>query len=490
VGTAISTALKPEKFAEIAIGGILGNRVDAGFVKGFNGLIRLVQGGSPNDQQELQRAIGRSMIAAQQSIVKDCLRSAGLSEADRGWLQERRRELDLDLKELVNLPQERVLIASGAIDGVALGQLLLPQDADETRLLELRGQLVKVAELPGAPVVYLELVRSSFFERVCGCFGVEVRGRSELRDLLELQLLGQIGERMLTIDDLTETLQKMVLQPLENIDRRLANLQTDITDIKERLKPSMSLSPPNNTVLQPNPFVPFNVRIDNPSQFFPQDKVISRVFETLKSGSSVALIGEGGIGKSSLLKEIERLAPDRLGRKAIYIDWNLIGNEDTFWEMVCALIGVKRFHNTQLIRELQSRRLLLLLDEVERMPYQEFGAEIRSQLRGFAQDVSMKVVVTARVSLDVPNRWGKPLFSGDENIQVSPFAGLCTEERMLRWSEDMMRDYIGQKLYNYSIRFTATDIEKILKASQGNPQRLVQYCYHLYCKYRDDYESR
>jgi hypothetical protein len=33
VGTAISTALKPEKFAEIAIGGILGNRVDANTVR-------------------------------------------------------------------------------------------------------------------------------------------------------------------------------------------------------------------------------------------------------------------------------------------------------------------------------------------------------------------------------------------------------------------------------------------------------------------------
>jgi hypothetical protein len=164
VGTAISNALKPDTVIGSAIGGILGNRVDAGFVKGFNGLIRLVQGGSPNDQQELQRAIGRSIIAAQQSIIKDCSRSAGLSAVDRGWLQERRQELDLDLKELVNLPQERM-----PVDAVALGKLLLPQNADAMVLEDLRGQLVRVAELPGAPVVYLDLVRSSFFERVCDC---------------------------------------------------------------------------------------------------------------------------------------------------------------------------------------------------------------------------------------------------------------------------------------------------------------------------------
>jgi hypothetical protein len=88
VGTAIGNALKPEAFVASAIGGIIGNRLDAGFVKGFNGLIGLVKGGNPNEQQELQQAISRSVIAAQQGLVKDCLKSAGLSEADRRWLKD------------------------------------------------------------------------------------------------------------------------------------------------------------------------------------------------------------------------------------------------------------------------------------------------------------------------------------------------------------------------------------------------------------------
>jgi hypothetical protein len=178
-----------------------------------------VQGGNPNTHQELQQAISRSIIAAQQSVIKDCLKS-GVSEADRGWLQDRRRELDLDLKELVNVPQERV-----SLDATALGKLLLPPDVDGAVLGDLRGQLVQVAELPGAPAVYVDLVRSSFFERVCDCFGTEVRDRSELRDLLELQLLSQIEGQMLTIDDLAGALQQMVLPPLENINRRLERIE-------------------------------------------------------------------------------------------------------------------------------------------------------------------------------------------------------------------------------------------------------------------------
>jgi energy-coupling factor transporter ATP-binding protein EcfA2 len=242
--------------------------------------------------------------------------------------------------------------------------------------------------------------------------------------------------------------------------------------------------------LPPNPFVPLNGPVEDPAQFFEPQCVINNVFELLNSGSSVALIGERGMGKSSVLKAIERLAPERLGRQAIYLNWNLIRNEDTFWELICELIGVARCHNLQLIRALQSRRLLLLLDEVERMAQQEFGAEIRSQLRGFAQDKSIKVVVTACVSLDLPNQWGKPLFTDDDNSFVSPFAGLCIEERIVCWSDKMMRNYIDLRLAGNHIQFTKTQIDRIVEVSQGKPQQLVQCCYKLYREYRDLYESR
>jgi energy-coupling factor transporter ATP-binding protein EcfA2 len=225
--------------------------------------------------------------------------------------------------------------------------------------------------------------------------------------------------------------------------------------------------------LLPNPFVPLTGRVEDPAQFFEPQGVINNIFETLNSGSSVALIGERGMGKSSILKAIERLTPERLERQAIYLDWNLIPNEDTFWEMVCHGIGVKRCYNHHLIRELQSRQLLLLLDEVEKMGQQEFGAEIRQQLRGFAQGRSMKVVIAACVSLD-------KLFADAHSSLLSPFHGLCMEERIPRWSEEMMRKYIADRLAGNPIQFTAKEIEQIVQTCQGQPQQLVQSCYYLY----------
>ncbi|HEY9830548.1 MAG TPA: hypothetical protein V6D26_08215 [Stenomitos sp.] len=46
-----------------------------------------------------------------------------------------------------------------------------------------------------------------------------------------------------------------------------------------------------------NPFIPQQGRVDDLQLFFNRDREIRRVFEVLNSGSSVALIGEEGIGK-------------------------------------------------------------------------------------------------------------------------------------------------------------------------------------------------
>jgi hypothetical protein len=82
------------------------------------------------------------------------------------------------------------------------------------------------------------------------------------------------------------------------------------------------------------------------------------------------------------------------------------------------------------------------------------------------------------------------LFADAHNSLLSPFAGLSMEERIPRWSEKMMRNYIVQRLAGNPIQFIDTEIEQIFQTSQGQPQQLVQACYQLYRKYRGSYEPR
>jgi energy-coupling factor transporter ATP-binding protein EcfA2 len=288
---------------------------------------------------------------------------------------------------------------------------------------------------------------------------------------------------MLTIDIFTGALQQMVLKPLENIDQHLVDIKTDLMDIKEHLQPSRPLSLAPGDVLPPNPFVPLKGRIDDPSQFFAQDRMINRVFDTLNGGSSVALIGKEGMGKSSLLKEIERLAPKRLGRQAIYIDWYVVDKEDTFWDQICDEIKVERGNNYILTKRIKSYNLLLMMDQVAIMKDREFGLTIRQQLRAYAEGSSMKLVVATPESLD-------RLFPEDAKLHSSPFAGIFTEEPLIPWQDQMMRDYIYNRLAGNFVRFTATEINQIIQACQGHPQKFVEICNNLYCKYLDHHEHR
>ncbi len=60
---------------------------------------------------------------------------------------------------------------------------------------------------------------------------------------------------------------------------------------------------------------------------------MSRVFELLNAGSSVALIGVAESGKSSLLREIERSAKSRLEmpRQVVRLDLSQVFGDDDFY---------------------------------------------------------------------------------------------------------------------------------------------------------------
>ena len=148
-----------------------------------------------------------------------------------------------------------------------------------------------------------------------------------------------------------------------------------------------SLQPKIETII-PNPFVPMTGIIKNPKKFFGREKEINWVFDTLSSGSSVALIGEREIGKSSLLWAIKQQAETKLNRsrKAIYLNMSLVYDEDDFYYALCSEVGIEKLKGVPLTRALQKQRTkwLLLLDEIEKMAWDGFTNQVRGQLRGLA----------------------------------------------------------------------------------------------------------
>ncbi len=244
-----------------------------------------------------------------------------------------------------------------------------------------------------------------------------------------------------------------------------------------------------------NPFVPQHGKIDDPRFFFGRQREIRRVFETLNSGSSVAIIGERAIGKSSLLQAIYQQAPNQLHnpRQPHYLNLQNVHDEDDFYGALCSFIGIETVKGYSLTRALESHRLLLLLDEVEKMTWDGFTNQVRGQLRGLAEgsNASLRLVVAACTSLDI-------LFpdSQDKNM-TSPFKGICIEETLKRWDDEKIcREFIMSRLnadwltpVDKPVSFTEDEIAGLIAESGGYPQKLMMLCYETYNRYINDANS-
>jgi len=241
----------------------------------------------------------------------------------------------------------------------------------------------------------------------------------------------------------------------------------------------------SSSIIQPsNPFIPLTGRVDMQQLFFGREREIRRIFETLNSGSSVAVIGDREIGKSSLLWAICQQAESRLKlpRKPIYLNLQYVLDDDDFYEDMCYHVGIDVCKGSRLSRALskQDSRLLLVLDEVEKMTWDGFTNQLRSQLRGFAEggDAPLRLVVAASTSLD-------KLFPDSQTIgMTSPFQGICIEERINVWDEAMIREFISHRLAATAIRFQDEDITRIVRESGGHPKQLMQLCHQTYEDYK------
>ena len=235
---------------------------------------------------------------------------------------------------------------------------------------------------------------------------------------------------------------------------------------------------PINTEIN-NPFLPLTGRIENPNKFFGRKREIRWIFETLNSGSSVALIGKREIGKSSLLWAIQQQAETKLTppRKPIYLDMSQVYDEEDFYFALCDEMGIEECKGFRLNRTLakQRFRFLLLLDEIEKMTWEGFTNQVRGQLRGLAngRDAPLRLVVAASTSLD-------RLFPDSQQGMVSPFQNICLEEEIELWDEATVRDFIDDRLENNPIRFTETEITQIIESCGGHPKEIMQMCYRVY----------
>lgn len=264
--------------------------------------------------------------------------------------------------------------------------------------------------------------------------------------------------------------------------------EPELEPLPQRAKPTAAPMFPGEAVAGstadlPNPFQPLSGGIEEAERFFNCDRTLERIFELLNAGSSVALIGPPNLGKSSLLWAVYRLAATRLQspRQPVRLNLANVFSEQDFCDDLCEALAMETIEINSLARALRKQRLLLLLDEVERISQEEFTRRIREQLRGLAEgrDAPLRLVITARTSLD-------QLFP-DSYVtgEVSPLEGICIEEHLQPWSAETSRQFILHHLSEGPVQFTEAEIAQLVETCQGNPKTLMRHCHELYQAYRE-----
>ncbi|MEO1209235.1 MAG: AAA family ATPase [Cyanobacteria bacterium J06638_20] len=533
------TALKPENLVGTALEGIIGNRVDAAFMTGYDAALQTFRNAGQETHRELQVAIWRSVLLAQYTIADECRKEllGGFARQYRGhpdyppqhkemlqWLDRKREKLSAQRKSLED-PQNQ---AQMVIAAESLEALLIPTSRSVTdQIAMVKRQLWDEALKDGSIPIYTSKIKqdqTGLFERVCALFMAELKNDPAVRVLFEEQLLAQLNaqlkDQQLSIQDIERALQTVaqdvphVLVKLDALERvvqdgnlqigqelgevleivttsseNLATIKIYLTELVKQGRVIASVEGKARlmqvtTELPPNPFVPLNGRVDDVSQLFIRQKILNRVFERLNGGSSVALVGERAIGKSSLLWMIQQQANKRLqpSRQPIYLDLKLIGEDDDFYSALCEQAQIPECRGYRLSRQLRSRRVLLLLDEVEKMTWAGFSKELRGQLRGLAEgsDAPLRLVLASCTSLD-------RLFpDNQEEGMVSPLSGVCIPEPIDRWDEPTTREFITSRLTRTPIRFTEAEIQQLWRESNGHPRQLMQACHACYARYQEE----
>jgi hypothetical protein len=227
---------------------------------------------------------------------------------------------------------------------------------------------------------------------------------------------------------------------------------------------------------------PFGDRgcIRDPARFFNREQELAEIFDELRKGSSLSLVGEAQVGKSSLLAMIAARGPQELQRdpaQFVSIDMQVIRNEDEFFDALCEKVGLGlSVRGVALERALRGRQVVVCLDEIEKMTNpQSFSGEERAELRGHANgsDTPFTLVIASRSPL-------AQLFDDDPR-KTSPLADLCGQpHRVGPFSQATSEAFLLHRLQGNAVSFTTSQRQKLHEQSHGHPGQLQTAAAALY----------
>jgi AAA domain/Effector-associated domain 7 len=238
------------------------------------------------------------------------------------------------------------------------------------------------------------------------------------------------------------------------------------------------LRPPNGL----NPFHPRG-RINDPAQFFGRERELREVRDVLRKRSSVALIGERQIGKSSLQYYLWATRAEWLPDADLYyLDLQRVMDTEDFCETILKKLGESGSTPRDLKRALEARiearrDVILLLDEVERFSGGDIDPRIPDLFRSLAQERHFALCVAGHQALDV-------VFPPKSNGVPMSEIGNIFEMKFLRaFDEAGARAFLQARLAETGVRFAADEVDRLWRESAGHPAKLQALAYEAFARY-------
>ena len=231
------------------------------------------------------------------------------------------------------------------------------------------------------------------------------------------------------------------------------------------------------TLDHPLPFIPneknnpfgLSGKIQSPEDYLVRQPLTHAVMQELQKGVSLSVVGPSQTGKSSLLWYISQFGHQHMNlapEDFIYLSFELIHSDDDLFDYICMELDIAPTRGFRLARQLKNRKIILCLDEIEKMAWDGFSLNVRTELRGLADGI------TAPFTLLIASRSSLGQLFPDSPEMTSPLAGLCMQINMPFFSLEETKLLVARYLENSELALPAEAVEEAWQSSQGHPRQL------------------
>lgn len=220
-----------------------------------------------------------------------------------------------------------------------------------------------------------------------------------------------------------------------------------------------------------NPFTDRG-RINDPNRFFVRQPIVRELQQALAAGNSIALIGDSGVGKSSLLKYLQMTHSTWLPHhQVLYLNLQGVLNESDFCtevlqELTPLHMGRLRTVTDALValkRAVRGRKLLLMFDEVERLAEGDLTPRLQGLLRALLEEGNLLLLVASKLPIHKVFPPSDP---------TSPLHNVFSAKVLPYFAQEEMHRFLQQRLAATSIRFSDDEVSSIWQASSGHPAKI------------------